>query len=389
MDPKRLLTNKSLCVLPWTGFELEPSGVVKNCVISKESIGNINKSHIKDIVHGKKNVNLKQQMLEDKKPANCQGCHLQEKGRSDLGSISSRLYYLREVAAKTNREIYNDKQNFSLKHVDLRWNNACNQACVYCGPELSSKWATELGVTVKSNTKARQEVKDYVFAHIDNLQNVYLAGGEPMLMKENQEFLSLLKQKNPQCTVRVNTNLSTTDTGVFDLLSGFPNVHWTVSVDTVGDEYEYIRHHGSWQDFKHNLATIKKLDHRISFNMLHFLLNYQSLFSSVEYLKNMGFHDNSFIIGPLYEPAHLNLLNLPGPMVNEVLVSLRRQLDARPKGYLKNSYENLMAYYINTEWKKDITEFIERTRLRDQRRNTDCKKVFPKLFEELYANTLE
>ena len=34
----RKLLEKNFCVLPWTGFELEPSGVVKNCIISKENI---------------------------------------------------------------------------------------------------------------------------------------------------------------------------------------------------------------------------------------------------------------------------------------------------------------------------------------------------------------
>jgi hypothetical protein len=31
MDTKKILTNKSFCTLPWSGFELEPNGNVKNC----------------------------------------------------------------------------------------------------------------------------------------------------------------------------------------------------------------------------------------------------------------------------------------------------------------------------------------------------------------------
>ena len=84
-------------------------------------------------------------------------------------------------------------------------------------------------------------------------EHVVITGGEPMLMKENLEFLQLLKKENPDCHIRVNTNLSTTMTGVFDLLCSFKNVHWTVSVESMGEEYEYIRHHGSWVDFDQNL----------------------------------------------------------------------------------------------------------------------------------------
>jgi radical SAM protein with 4Fe4S-binding SPASM domain len=387
VDAKKLLQNKSICVLPWTGFQLEPSGEVKNCIISKESIGNIADTKIKNIVHGEANTRLKEKMLSDLKPNNCSGCYLQEKHRADLSSISSRLYYLKEIGPKTDLKLLEQPKDFSLKHVDLRWTNSCNQACVYCGPGLSSKWAQELGVKVNSKKDVRKDVKEFVFENISNLQNVYLAGGEPMLMKENLEFLKLLKEKNPDCTIRVNTNLSTTQTGIFDLLVSFPNVHWTVSVETLEHEYEYIRHHGSWSDFEKNLTIIKKLKHKISFNMLHFILNYDSLFDCVDHFRGLGFHDNSFIIGPLYTPTHLNILNLPSPMIKKVVGKIKKLLDDKPEGYLKNSYENLLLYYTTTKWDRNIKDFIDKTKIRDARRGTDWSKVFPQLFEEL--NELE
>jgi len=385
MDPKKLLTNKSICVLPWTGFELDPGGYVKNCIMSKKYLGNIKDTPIEKILNGSTNIKLKQDMLSDRQPGNCQGCYLQEKNRSSLSSISSRLYYRKEIASKTELDIYDDEKNFSLKHVDLRWTNSCNQACVYCEPMLSSKWAQELGTHISSNKEARQSVKEFVFDNIEKLQNVYLAGGEPMLMKENLEFLQLLKQKNPDCSIRINTNLSTTKTGIFDLVCSFPNVHWTVSVESIGQEYEYIRYHGSWDEFEKNLTTIKKLDHKISFNMLHFILNYRSLFGCIEHLKGSGFHDNSFVIGPLMQPDHLHLLNLPSHMVEKMLGEIQSSLDSKPQGYLKNSYENLMEYYTTTAWDKNISKFLQETAIRDKRRGTDCRKVFPNLFGELDA----
>jgi radical SAM protein with 4Fe4S-binding SPASM domain len=389
MDPKSFFKNKSICTLPWTGFELEPDGRVKNCVISQEAIGDINKTNIRDIVHGEKNVNLKRQMKADAKPSNCSGCYLQEKNRSSLSSISSRLYYLREIAPKTELDLYDDAKNFSLKHVDLRWTNSCNQACVYCSPRFSSKWASELGVTIKSNKDSRQDVKDFVYENVEQLQNVYLAGGEPMLMKENYDFLKLLKEKNPNCTIRVNTNLSTTQTGIFELLCSFKNVHWTVSVEAMEQEYEYIRHHGSWNDFNTNLDVIRTLNHKISFNMLHLILNYNSIFDCIDYLKDKNFHDNSFVIGPLYGPDELNLLNLPEQMINDVKAKLTDRLSMKPAGYLKNSYENLLQYFSTTSWDKNISLFYEKTKLRDERRNLDSKKIFPNLYKELDVYTLE
>ena len=130
MDPKSFFKNKSICTLPWSGFELEPDGAVKNCVLSEQELGNINKSKIKDIIRGSANTDIKKLMLEDGMPSSCAGCHVQENNRSNIMSISSRLYYHRELAKKIDMNFYDDVNNFALKHVDLRWTNSCNQACV-------------------------------------------------------------------------------------------------------------------------------------------------------------------------------------------------------------------------------------------------------------------
>jgi hypothetical protein len=113
-----------------------------------------------------------------------------------------------------------------------------------------------------------------------------------------------------------------------------------------------------------------------------------SVFDCVDYLKGKGFHDNSFIIGPLYRPEHYNLLNLPEWMVQRVKRTLRQRLNNGAEGYLKNSYENLLAYFSSTIWHKDIKKFFEKTKIQDARRNVDSENIFKKLFDELNAETL-
>ena len=97
MDAKTFFTNKSFCVLPWTGFELEPNGDVKNCIISKEVLGNINDTDIKDIMSNAKNRKLKEDMGHDNSPHNCSGCYLQEANRKDPNSISSRIQSIKNA----------------------------------------------------------------------------------------------------------------------------------------------------------------------------------------------------------------------------------------------------------------------------------------------------
>ncbi len=378
---KRLL-DKNFCVIPWTGFELEPNGHVRNCIISKDKIGNIYRNNIQDILQS--NTKIKEEMLNGKYPSSCDGCFLQEKHRAkDFESISSRLYYAKEIGPSISTTLFDSKNNFDLKHVDLRWSNACNQACVYCHPDYSSKWATELNKKIPHDQEQIQQVKEYVFKNVKNLKNVYLAGGEPMLMKPNQEFLELLYKENPKVNLRINTNLSKTNTRIFEQLCKFENVHWTVSIETIEEEYEYVRYHGDWTAFLENLKVIKKLPHKISFNMLYFILNYRSLFGCVNYLQNLGFHNNSFVIGPLFTPPHLNILNLPKQILNQLRELLKEKINEKPGFLLENSYQNLLQYLTETKFYANIDVTKRELEKMDRRRNLDSKKVFPKLYQEV------
>tara|TARA_R100001163_G_C5049270_1_gene186215 strand:+ start:256 stop:1401 length:1146 start_codon:yes stop_codon:yes gene_type:complete len=377
----RKLLDKNFCIIPWTGFEVEPDGTVKNCVISKDKIGNIHEESIEEIIA--KNP-LRKQMLEGKYPSNCAGCYLQEKHRpNNFDSISSRLYYAKHLANKVPKDLFDSENNFTLKHVDVRWSNSCNQACVYCGPEYSSKWAKEMGVKIPKNDKNKEKLKNYIYKNINTLENVYLAGGEPLLMKENKDFLERLYKANPNCTVRVNTNCSKTNTGVMDSICRFKNVHWTISVESIGTEYEYIRHHGKWSDFLENLKTISKLQHRITFNMLYFILNYKSIFDTVTFFQNLGFHNNSFVIGPITTPESLNVLNLPENELAKEREKLQLIINNRPGFLLQNSWENLLSYLTDTQFHANIEATKKTLKIMDLRRNIDSTKVFPKLYQEV------
>ena len=46
MTPKDILTNKSFCPIPWTGFYIGPDGQVKNCICSWDDIGNTKENKI-------------------------------------------------------------------------------------------------------------------------------------------------------------------------------------------------------------------------------------------------------------------------------------------------------------------------------------------------------
>jgi len=380
MDSKEYLTNRKFCPIPWTGFMYFPSGDVLNCIRSQLPIGNLKDKSIHDIL--KENTKTKQNMLDHKEGIGCNVCYDLEGDKQNYDMISDRIFYLKELKTVDNT-LYNDPNNFKLHKIDIRWTNVCNHACVYCGPEYSSKWATELKIQVQEPTPERvEELKQLVFDNAHQLKHVYLAGGEPLLMKENLELLEILQEKNPDVNIRVNTNLSKTGTKVFEKICEFSNVHWTISLDEMGEEFEYIRYGGVWTDFLDNLNIIKQLNHKISFNMLHHLLNYRSLFKTIEFLKQLGFHNNSFVVGSLLGPDHLNIRHLPEKMLNLVKSDIIAWLDKKPGYLLEDGLKNVLQY-INSPIEKRIDLCLEEIAKIDQRRGIDSKKIFTEFYNSL------
>ena len=374
-----MLTNRTFCPIPWTGLMYNFDGKVKNCIRSAGSIGDVKTDIIQDIITGSTNVSTQQNIVNNQPVSTCHTCYDLEGDKSGFNIISDRIFYIRELK-KVPIDTY-QTGNFDLQTVDVRWTNLCNFSCVYCGSEFSSKWAAELNEYLDTPTDAqKQQFKNYIFENAHKLKHVYLAGGEPLLMKENEELLDLLKVTNPGVNLRINTNLSKVDTRVFEKICEFKNVHWTVSVETIEEEFEYIIHGGRWVDFLDNLNTIRKLDHRISFNMLHFLLNYQSVFGCVDFLKNLGYHENSYIIGALLTPLYLNVRHLPDIVLNSVKHTLQNKINQHPGYLLEDSYRNMLAY-LTTPFEKNLKQSFADLSVLDQRRGLNSRDIFKELYK--------
>lgn len=379
MTPKDVLTNRNFCPMPWTGLMYNVDGKVKNCIRSAGELGNLKHNSIEEILYSNTNLDTQQRMLNNLPGKNCNVCYDLELGKKSFDIISDRIFYIRELK-KVSLDTYQVDRH-DLHTIDVRWTNLCNFNCVYCSPEFSSRWAEELGQKIdRPSQQQLDNFKQYIFDHAATLKHVYLAGGEPLLMKENLELLALLKKTNPNVNLRVNTNLSKTDTQVFDQICEFANVHWIVSVETVSDEFEYIRYGGSWSDFLKNLKEIQQLNHKISFNMLWFLLNYRSIFDCVDYLKNLGFHNNSFVIGALLNPLYLNIRHLPEDMLNLLTIELQKRINDQPGYLLEDSYQNMLSY-IKQPFEKDLAGSFDKIQTLDLRRNIDSSKIFTELYK--------
>jgi hypothetical protein len=381
MDAKTALTNGVFCPMPWTGLMYNFDGSVKNCIRSAGTIGDIKHHDIQQILAGPVNVDTQSRMLASLPAKDCHTCYDLENGKKALDIISDRIFYMREL--KTVPFHTYQPGNHDLLSIDVRWSNLCNFACVYCGADFSSRWASELDIKpAKPSAEQIEKFKSYIFDRAGQLRHVYMAGGEPLLMKENLELLDILKRKNPGVNLRINTNLSRVDTKVFETICDFENVHWIISLESMAEEFEYIRWGASWLDFQTNLDIVAKLHHKISFNMLYFLLNWRSLFCCVDHLMAKGFHANSFVIGALLAPLHLNIRHLPETVLQSIENALQLRINDRPGYLLEDGYQNLL-HYVRQPFDRDLAGSIQQLQIMDQRRGLDSTKIFQDLYELL------
>lgn len=385
MNPRDYFYNPAFCTLPWIGIYVDPTGNIRNCAISNQNLGNIHDQPLSDIINSKRNIEIKNDMLEGKCHSRCNNCyHVDSNAENPSLSESNRNWYKKISIGYSSLDFYDNPHNHSFKVLDLRWRNTCNQACVYCSSDLSSRWASELGHKIEIADKALQDAKNHIFQNIDQVRHVYLAGGEPLLIKENEELLDLLLKRNPTVEIRVNTNLSNINGPVFKKLSHFQNVKWTVSVDAVEDRYEYIRWPGVWKDFLSNLQHLQNKKQEINYNMVWCVLNAHHIFDCMDYLLENNGHENMFIVQCLTTPLSLSVMNLPQQELDQLAARIKDRIDRCQNSgwWLHKSLVSMYNFIKNNQNNKPELEetfsFLDEI---DQRRNLSSQSVFPEIYK--------
>ena len=355
------------CPLPWTGIAVEPDGAVKNCAISRRQIGNLKYSTIESILDNNLNRDIRTSLTNDHWPTACSQCELVEQIDP---LFSNRAYQL-----KLHQDVDIDYTGtHSLTQLDLRWSNTCNYACVYCSPTLSSQWAQELGEKVNAGRENFIKLKEYAYAGLNNLKEVYLAGGEPLLIKENLELLEELYRVNPTCLVRVTTNASTLKNKIYQKLCQFENIKWEVSVEAVGQQFEYIRYPGVWTEFETNLQQLLA-DHKdVSITMNYFLLTCDTIVDTGLYLNSLGTDLNKIAVHPIYTPTFLDARNVKNLDAIVAYLNTYTETDTTFGQSIQNCQE-----FLTKPFDKDIENVVYSLNNIDKRRNLNFTTTFPNL----------
>jgi organic radical activating enzyme len=307
------------CTAPWNGITVREDGHVRTCCVGSVSLGNLNQTPINEILESPALARIKQNMLSGKPDIqNCMGCI---RSQNSAGLAGVRQHY---------NMFYPDANQgkFELKNLDIRWNNVCNLGCMYCNSTFSSTWQNRDGTNKGTVVKDYQDnLLDWILQRSDQLQEVMLVGGEPMLMKQNY---ALIDQLPDQCRISIITNLS------YDLpnlpcikqLQGRPKDQtlWNVSLENTSLQFEYVRSGSKWEDVEHNLLYL--MTHwpdQVSINFVYSMFSAFNIVETIQTLHRIGIKKINLF--PIYDNPTMDVFNMPDSIRLEAANNLSQAID--------------------------------------------------------------
>jgi len=274
-----LKDSKTFCIYPWIHLHAYPTGEAYPCCHAEMGVGQVGNCRVntlEEIWQDKPMQQLRADMLSETPHATCTRCYEQEASGFFSGRKSANKHHGHHIKKL-------ESNTFEMTYWDIRFSNLCNLSCRSCGHIFSSSWYQDQAKLAGGNWKAQNKVLNYagrtetdmwtqLEPHLDYVEQVYFAGGEPLLMEEHYRILDeLVKRKRFDVRLIYNTNFTHTDLkgrSVFEYWKQFKSVAVGASLDDMGLRGEYIRKGTNWGVVKQNrrdmLAICPDVDFYIS-----------------------------------------------------------------------------------------------------------------------------
>lgn len=271
--------SKAFCIMPWIHFHAWPNGKVFPCCLadSSKTYADTKEESIIKIMNSEQFKTLRLRMLQDLPSEECNRCYDLEK----FGIHSLRKSQNFGRSAKNWNSVLETKPDgsidtFKLKYMDIRFSNICNMKCRSCGPECSSLHAQEYAdkkhtrehlkiwfnmdsivVNCNHDGKFMEKLKPY----LNDVEEVYFAGGESLITPEHYELLDhWISKKKTNIRITYTTNFSIfhyKNKNVLDYWKNFENVIIYASLDGDNKVAEYLRKGTEWSEVEKNVELIK------------------------------------------------------------------------------------------------------------------------------------
>lgn len=396
--------SKHFCLIPWTHLHTWPNSNVYMCCGSDSQVplGKLsNETTLKDIWNCDRIKKNRLLMLEDKPVPECSRCYEIEKhGGESLRTNHNRHFANHMDVVETTRED-GHVEKFNISYVDFRFSNFCNLRCRTCGPELSSKWGKDVAkIFPEQQNKYENVIKPDIDQEIfweqieeilPNIESVYFAGGEPLLMEEHYKLLDLLiaygKTDIRICYNSNFTSLRYKDKFVVDYWNKFSDITVCASIDSWGARCEYMRKDLKWTDIEQNFKTVKEQSPhvKIDIGLTLSIFNFSTLVEFYDYAVEKEFiHQNGLNISILTDPVWYKPSGLPLEYRKTIAAKYKQKItmleaENTCSPHIIERFNYALQYIMSEEEPSILPLFKFQTKMLDRIRSESFVDVFPEL----------
>lgn len=317
------MPNKNtFCILPFIHLSVFQDGKVKPCCMADSFMPeNYNDSTgFKEFFQNETYKQLRDDLKNGVKNKMCDVCWKKE----ELGGRSFRQEKNAHFKKQYDEFMETEDKESELVFLDIRFSNQCNFKCRMCGERDSTSWYEEretfwneecvkpvLEKVLKDggneedvwnhikpfdSKKLHILKKQFTEEELNNLEYVYIAGGEPLYTKMVWDFIE--KIPHPEnVTLQFQTNFSLLeykDKSIFDFTRNFKKVIYSISLDGLFEVGEFQRTNFKTDNFLSNLKKLNeeiKTNPNISYDFTYTttIINVFSFFETFDYLIENGY----------------------------------------------------------------------------------------------------
>lgn len=385
MKPMEKKSNDTFCIVPFIHLSTAPLGTLRPCCfssqykVSDENNQPFNLGHHKlaQIWESPHYEDLRKEFLSGKAPKACEFCFKEE----SFGKRSKRQKENDKYSHYIDSVLENNKKRLAPKTLDLRLGNLCNLKCLSCNPLFSSPIEAEMknqwpdhyfekrdyeNITYDNEWFSTKQFKENINLLLEELEFVYVSGGEPTINPSLLHFLkeAVDKRKASKIDLRFNTNLSHYNDEFYQLLPHFKSVDISISLDAIEKDLYLIRYPLQFKKVEENLEKLLLLsgEIEITFNCTTSLLNLFSLKDFYQWVDGKSQQHRRYFhisVDLVHEPTYLNLIYLHPSLRNQARAEIQDILSqVRLKSAAKKDLESLLPLIEPSENRELPEDYI-------------------------------
>jgi sulfatase maturation enzyme AslB (radical SAM superfamily) len=382
-----------MCAHAWVGLHANPDGTTKPCcnyrgliTDNQETPYNIKQHNIKDIVSSNYMRLMRDNFRQGKIPTGCVTCVKNERD-SGVSKRSLTPFKLKNIYGNINWE--SDSVDENLGWIGGHLGNLCNLKCRICSPSYSSTIAAE-ELKQLENKKDSEVYRTLVNNNwtgdsgpfwtslkslVPQIKNFEFLGGEPLLHKENLEFMQWLIDKgySNDCIFEFVTN-GTQYPAIFESIDCFKRFTITVSIDNIEERFELERSGADWITVSNNLEKFVSLggnNNKVEIN-ISITVNIQNILylpELINWLRSKKI--NSYFYNWLTGPDYLSAEQLT-PVAKQLVLDKLKSAQLAPEDQEKLNFIINRVKQIKTS---DGVEFCKYMQSKDQIRKENFART--------------